>query len=254
VYNDVLGLKKTIDNIKKHRDVSLEYIVIDGASTDGAIKVIEDNLDIISIWVSEKDYGIYDAMNKGVGLANGQYTIFLNAGDVFSPFFKLNTFLDVAGQYDIFYSDVIQEVGSSCFLDVVKDTKEQWWKKKLPSHQACIIKTNKLRENPFNLEHSISADSELLLILFDTLTCQKLDAPISIFALGGASNNWTSFKNLNAHLGEMLRVRKFNKFKSFVYRIKYNCKYILIKIMGFDNYYKLSYYIKNMPKIKVDNI
>lgn len=82
VYNDVRNIKYTIDNSLKQTYKNLEIIVVDGASTDGTTDVIKKYNDNI-LWISEKDTGIYDAMNKGAKLATGDWLLFHNCGDYF---------------------------------------------------------------------------------------------------------------------------------------------------------------------------
>jgi glycosyltransferase involved in cell wall biosynthesis len=79
-YNNAGGLKKTLDSILGQSEKSFEYIVIDGGSTDGSKNLLEQSSSI-SWWISEKDKGIYDAMNKGIMKANGEYLLFINSGD-----------------------------------------------------------------------------------------------------------------------------------------------------------------------------
>ena len=81
--NNREGLQKTIHSVIGQTYPNIEYIVIDGASTDGSVKIIDDNVSNIHLWRSEADSGIYDAMNKGIELATGDYLIFLNSGDYF---------------------------------------------------------------------------------------------------------------------------------------------------------------------------
>jgi len=85
VYNDKEGLLTTINSVRDQKKYfsNFEYIVIDGASTDGTLDTIFLNKDIISQYISEPDSGIYDAMNKGIKLASGDALLFLNAGDYF---------------------------------------------------------------------------------------------------------------------------------------------------------------------------
>lgn len=80
-YNNFEGLKKTFDSVFNQTFQDFEYIVIDGGSTDGSKELIEFNKDKISYWVSEPDKGIYNAMNKGIKVAKGEYLLFLNSGD-----------------------------------------------------------------------------------------------------------------------------------------------------------------------------
>jgi len=80
-FNNASGLRKTIESIVSQTFTDYEYIVIDGASTDGSVDVIKHYADKITYWVSEPDKGIYNAMNKGILKANGEYCLFLNSGD-----------------------------------------------------------------------------------------------------------------------------------------------------------------------------
>jgi len=82
-YNNADGLRKTIENVCAQNYSDLEYIVIDGGSSDESIEVIEKYDSFINKWVSEKDNGVYHAMNKGIAMATGEYLLFLNSGDHF---------------------------------------------------------------------------------------------------------------------------------------------------------------------------
>lgn len=82
-YNNVAGLEKTIRSVISQTFTDYEYIVIDGGSTDGSVDVIKKYGDNIDFWVSEPDKGIYNAMNKGIGHAHGEYLNFMNSGDCF---------------------------------------------------------------------------------------------------------------------------------------------------------------------------
>ncbi len=83
VLNDSNGLDKTIQSVRSLEYPYLEYIVVDGGSEDGTLDIIKKNNDVIDKWISEKDSGIYNAFNKGIGLASGEYVHILNAGDVY---------------------------------------------------------------------------------------------------------------------------------------------------------------------------
>jgi len=82
--NNAPGLQKTLESIKLQSSHNFEWIVIDGASTDESVALIENNLQYISYRISEPDQGIYSAMNKGVLAARGEYLLFLNSGDYFA--------------------------------------------------------------------------------------------------------------------------------------------------------------------------
>jgi len=82
-YNNLDGLRKTMESVFAQTNKDFEYIVIDGASTDGGAEYIKEHADKLTYWVSEKDSGIYNAMNKGVRAAKGEYVLMLNSGDFF---------------------------------------------------------------------------------------------------------------------------------------------------------------------------
>lgn len=80
-FNDKKGLEKTMKSVVAQTSTDFEYIVIDGGSTDGSLDLIKEYAHKISYWVSEPDTGIYNAMNKGISRASGEYCQFLNSGD-----------------------------------------------------------------------------------------------------------------------------------------------------------------------------
>ena len=82
-YNAVLGIERTINSVITQTYSNLQYIIIDGGSTDGTVDIIKKYADKIDYWVSEPDSGIYYAMNKGIAIADGDWINFMNAGDYF---------------------------------------------------------------------------------------------------------------------------------------------------------------------------
>jgi glycosyltransferase involved in cell wall biosynthesis len=79
--NNVSGLVKTILSVRNQTFKNFEYLIIDGKSTDGSLEVIRENSDLLAFWISEQDTGVYQAMNKGIKKACGDYLLFLNSGD-----------------------------------------------------------------------------------------------------------------------------------------------------------------------------
>lgn len=119
VYNAVDKIAGTIENVLAQDYANLEYLVIDGGSTDGTVEVIKRHRDRISYFVSEKDGGIYDAMNKGVKAATGDWIGVMNAGDHFSSNTVLSEIFGGSPDYsgiDVVYGDA---VGTSPFRKVV---------------------------------------------------------------------------------------------------------------------------------------
>lgn len=105
-YNNAKGLKKTIESVITQDYNDFEYIVIDGASTDESIDVINNYSDKITHWISEPDTGIYNAMNKGIRLAKGEYLLFLNSGDCLVTNISLTDICKKFNNEDIIYCDV----------------------------------------------------------------------------------------------------------------------------------------------------
>ena len=77
-------MKRCIESVLNQTYPDIEYIIIDGGSTDGTIDIIKKYVDKIAYWISEQDDGLYDAMNKGIRIASGDYINFMNAGDIFT--------------------------------------------------------------------------------------------------------------------------------------------------------------------------
>lgn len=110
--NHATGLEGTIRSVLDQTFRDHEFIVVDGGSTDGSLTVIRTHADRITRWVSEKDKGIYNAMNKGLALATGEYVCFMNSGDQFYAPDVLQTVF-AGNQYpeDLLYGDVIRSDG-----------------------------------------------------------------------------------------------------------------------------------------------
>lgn len=108
-YNNAKGLQKTIESVVSQNYKNIEYIIIDGGSKDNSVDVIKEHEDIISYWVSERDSGIYNAMNKGIQKATGEYLLFLNSGDSLVCETVLEQLIKgEKGDTDLVYGDLIR--------------------------------------------------------------------------------------------------------------------------------------------------
>jgi glycosyltransferase involved in cell wall biosynthesis len=121
-YNNYQGLQKTIESIINQTFTEFEYIVIDGGSEDGSKKLIEKNAQALGYWESEKDNGIYHAMNKGIRVAKGDYIFFLNSGDELVNPTILSSIMPYLDGTDIVYGNLI-----------IRE-KDKDWEKKYPSN------------------------------------------------------------------------------------------------------------------------
>ena len=110
VRNDRAGLERTLKSVALQRGASFEHIIVDGGSDDGTVALLEGQRG--ATWISETDRGIADAMNKGIGLANGRYVLFLHAGDTFRSETSLRRVCEVLDGADIVsFSVVMREDG-----------------------------------------------------------------------------------------------------------------------------------------------
>lgn len=110
--NNIIGLQETLNSVLEQVESDFEYIIVDGNSTDGSKDILTGNhLENFKI-ISEEDDGIYDAMNKGILMANGEFTLFLNSGDVLLDSSALKSVISIINsnpQYDLYYADYIQK-------------------------------------------------------------------------------------------------------------------------------------------------
>jgi glycosyltransferase involved in cell wall biosynthesis len=169
-----------------------EYIVIDGFSTDGSVEVIKSNQKNIHYWISEEDSGIYNAMNKGIKVAKGDYILFLNSGDVLTGPTALSDFINHPGfEGDIIYGDYKFETGEKIYPDVLPPN--YFMKTSLP-HQSTFFK-----KSVFNLMgnydegYRIGADRAFFIKCFNnkSITFKHLPYFLTLFDLSGVSNDST---------------------------------------------------------------
>lgn len=115
-YNNLEGLKRTFNSVIAQKFCDYEWIIIDGGSTDGSKSFIEENKEYFSFWCSEKDNGIYNAMNKGIKYAQGEYIHFLNSGDILFDDQVYNTIFSQKTDADILYGNVMINKNGKSFL------------------------------------------------------------------------------------------------------------------------------------------
>ena len=181
--NHAKELEKTIKSVENQTWQKKEYIVIDGASTDETLEVIQKHGGSITQWISEPDQGIYDAMNKGIRLSQGQWVIFMNAGDTFASTDTLQRVFQESQEADVIYGDVIK------WEHVKKAEPPHNAHRMFFCHQSAFVKTSCLREFPFDTTHRMSADFKQIKQLYlSGKTFRQLDFPVAVFDTQGVSN------------------------------------------------------------------
>ena len=176
-------LERTIQSVESQTWQDKEYLVIDGASTDETMEVIQRHQASITRWVSEPDQGIYDAMNKGVQLAQGEWVIFMNAGDTFASDDTLRGVFGSPQDADVIYGDVIKE-GHVKKAEAPHNAHRMFF-----CHQSAFVRTSCLRAFPFDTTHRMSADFKQVKQLYlSGKTFKQLDFPVANFDTQGVSN------------------------------------------------------------------
>lgn len=151
-YNACACLEKTIKSVLGQTYSNMEYIVIDGGSTDDTKSMLETYKCKIDILVSEPDKGIYDAMNKGVKLSAGDYCIFMNAGDVFVSGSVVAEVVAAGMMADVIYGDILKNG------KVKRSLTPRNCHKMYFCHQAVFTRVSCMKEYPFDISHKMSAD------------------------------------------------------------------------------------------------
>lgn len=191
-YNNASGLEKTIQSVLSQNYDNLDFVVIDGASTDGSTAVIEQYADRISYRVSEKDKGVYNAMNKGIRAAKGEYVIFMNSGDVFFDADVLrNADPLISGEHGIYYGNNIKKSPSSERLKTYPAKLNfSFFYSSSINHQSTFIKRSLFDEYfYYNEEYKIASDWEFFAytICRENVPYKYLDQTISIYDFTGIS-------------------------------------------------------------------
>lgn len=190
-YNNVEGLRRTIKSVVCQTFRDFEYIIIDGGSDDGSVDVIREYEDNITYWVSEKDRGIYHAMNKGVAVAQGEYCIFMNSGDVF---FSDDVLADMAKEIND--EDII--IGNVLTADTQikmspppsgKLTMYHLYSGAIP-HQGTFVKLSIQQKHPFDEGMRIAADWKFFLqcIIFDNCSVKYTNIDVALYDMAGISS------------------------------------------------------------------
>ncbi len=167
VYNNVADIERTMLSVLNQTYSAIEYIVIDGASTDGTLQVIERYQDKLAKLVSEKDKGIYDAMNKGISTATGDYILFMNSGDEFYANDTVAHVFASEDDADIYYGETEMIDGEGNNLGRRRHAAPEafTWKDfkygMSISHQAIYIKRSLVE--PYDPKYQLSADIDWIL-------------------------------------------------------------------------------------------
>ena len=192
-YNDCVGLRKTIESVVNQTYKDFEYIVIDGGSTDGSVDVIREYADTIDYWISESDKGIYNAMNKGIDVAKGEYYNFLNSGDTFCDKNTLDYVSRYISNYDIVCGNTIMPYRQE---PIKKITFNSLYSGTI-CHQCAFIKGTLMKKYRYDETLKIVADRKFFIqaLIFENCSYLAVDVDIVNYDISGLSSQ-------NRHLSD----------------------------------------------------
>ena len=213
VYNDADNLCRTISSINEQDYPHVQFIIIDGGSTDDTLNVIRRNQHIITHWKSEKDKGIYDAMNKGIAMATGDYVNFLNAGDTF---YNTQILMGVAKEVnrtagEIIYGQALHKSkidGNVSFIKGKTITPSALFRNVPFCHQALFMKYKLFQEiGVYDISYRIVADYEWMIRYYNV---RKNTTKMHFIAevLVEYDTDGFSFKNITQGVSEKVRIAK----------------------------------------------
>jgi glycosyltransferase involved in cell wall biosynthesis len=239
VYNDKTGLKSTIASVANQTYKNIEYIIVDGKSTDGTLEVIAENDYKITKWISEPDKGLYDAMNKGQKLASGDYIMFFNAGD---------TFLDDHALERIFEKKYSEN--EIVFGNVILTNNRFQWKNGAPykkgsnkltfHHQGIFFPRNYYTIEEYDISFKLVAETDYILRAFAKYDPVYVDIDILLSILEGwGVRQLKTFNGLNWVINEHLRLYDFHpniysKYDKFTLYPRFISKFLMYKMGGLE--------------------
>jgi glycosyltransferase involved in cell wall biosynthesis len=189
-YNAAQVVRETLESVVQQTYPNIEYIIIDGGSTDGTQDIINGFREHISYFRSEPDDGTYDAMNKAIDIATGEWIIFINAGDflvndgiVTQVFAK-----PIPENYAFIYGDYIWK-GDKHEMRIASRSLKKMWQRICFSHQSLFARTRLMKEKKFDLRYKIVSDYNFYFSSYmEGAEFLMVDYPISVFRAGGLSD------------------------------------------------------------------
>jgi glycosyltransferase involved in cell wall biosynthesis len=222
VYNNEKTIKDALNSVLGQTYRDIEYIIIDGKSKDNTVSIIKEYENKLDYFISEKDFGIYDAMNKGIKAASGDIIGILNSDDLYQDSTVLETVMTQfiqSPELDIVYGDLVY-VKSDNIDKVIRNWKSNNYHTNffengnVPPHPSLFVKKKVYEETGlFNLDFKLAADYELMLRIFKkhNFKSKYINKVIVKMRLGGATNQ--SFSNIKKQNKEILLAWKYNKLK-----------------------------------------
>lgn len=191
VFNGEKELEETIQSVLCQTYKNVEYIIVDGGSTDNSLEIIKKYESKLDYWISQKDQGIYDAMNKGIELASGTWINFMNCGDRFFSEGVLTNIFGIKLQpvATILFGNWEVRYGSEKKLIRESGVEDNLWKGSQFCHQSVFIPSSYHKTHPYNYKNKIVADFEFFYSAWkDKQSFKKIYEIVSSIDAGGISD------------------------------------------------------------------
>jgi glycosyltransferase involved in cell wall biosynthesis len=206
--NNLSGLKATRESIISQTYKDWEWIVVDGGSTEGDRDFLEQHANEMAWWCSEPDSGVYNAQNKGIAHAMGEWMIFMNSGDIFHDKNVLESVFAQEHSADILYGDWIRvyEDGREEKMSAPERLSLHYIYQKNICHQAIFVKSAILVASPYDESYKVLADwAKWIELMLKKYTFEYLSLTVCDFSVGGISSGTVqAFAEL-----EILRKKEF---------------------------------------------
>ncbi len=191
VRNAATQLEKTIHSVLSQTYENIEYIIIDGGSTDGSLDIIKKYNPVIDYWLSVKDKGVYYGMNTAIDLARGQWINFLNAGDLFCHENVLQTVFEAPRfpeDSDLLYGDFYFHFANGTIVPLKANPLDTLWQCMAFSHQSLFTRTQVLAEQKFSHNYKSASDYHFIINAYrEKKKFFYLNEFICVYADGGIS-------------------------------------------------------------------
>lgn len=209
--NNANGLQKTIESVACQTIRPFEFIVIDGASTDSSVEIIRSHTADIDHWISEPDKGIYNAMNKGVSLAHGEWCLFLNGGDSFCNSSVVDELIHSGADADIICGNALIQENPPRRKTPPQEISLSFLFSGSLCHQSVLIRTSLLQKYRYDESLKIVSDRKFFLqtLILENCSYQTVNIDIANYDITGysAKNRFASEQEYTKVLEELIPSR-----------------------------------------------
>ena len=258
VYNRHGTLPLTLDSVAGQTYDRIEYIVIDGGSTDGTMALLEERQAELAVLVSEPDGGLYDAMNKGLDRATGDFCLFLNAGDAFYAPESLSQLVAAINDADTYYYGTAVMTDGEHIYRLNPQTPPPAGQypvtQGLPNHQASLFPRSFYHAERYDLAFAIAADDDYKIRALKQCLARHVDVWTVIFELGGLSRDLSHFKAVrrrrrdgNRMIGKHFSGNHERRWRATKFQVKSFMLFCMQSVTGF--HWRYEYYFNKFNRI-----